>query len=277
LRAQAHDGTAVQATADVNLPVETSAAPLRLAIARTRDMSGQVAIRGQIQPIWDLFLGGAQSLSGQVNGQATLAGTLNAPRLNGRLDMTQGAFRDSASGLRLENVTLASRFNDSQAVIEQFQATDGLKGEVSGNGDIVLRQGSPSTLRLELTRFRIIDNDIAQARANGRLTAVRGADGNIQLTGDLNIDDAEISPNLPGANGNVQMDVIEIKHPGGDPVETERKSRTSPRMAPNPNLTDREIHVVGRGRNVDLAANALVRGTSAVPRLMGTSNVLRAG
>jgi translocation and assembly module TamB len=56
------------------LPVETSAAPLRLAIARTENLSGQVAIRGQIQPIWDLFLGGAQSLSAQVNAQATLAG-----------------------------------------------------------------------------------------------------------------------------------------------------------------------------------------------------------
>jgi len=275
LRAQAHDGTAVQATADVSLPVETSAAPLRLAIARTRDMSGQVAIRGQIQPIWDLFLGGAQSLSGQVNGQATLAGTLNAPRLNGRLDMTQGAFRDSASGLRLENVTLASRFNDSQAVIERFQATDGLKGEVSGNGDLGLRQGSPSTLRLELTRFRIIDNDIAQARANGRLTAVRGADGNIQLTGDLNIDEAEISPNLPGSNGIVKMDVVEINRPGGDPVEAEEKARGGPRIGLNLNLTGREIHVRGRGLNVELYANARVRGTIADPQLSGTANVVR--
>lgn len=275
LRAQAHDGTAVQATADVSLPVETSAAPLRLAIARTRDMSGQVSIRGQIQPIWDLFLGGAQSLSGQVNGQATLAGTLNAPRLNGRLDMTQGAFRDSASGLRLENVTLASRFNDSQAVIEQFQATDGLKGEVSGNGDIGLRQGSPSTLRLELARFRIIDNDIAKARANGRLTAVRGANGDIQLTGDLNIDDAEISPNLPGSTGIVKMDVVEINRPGGDPVQTEQKARSGPRIGLNLNLTGREIHVRGRGLNVELAANARVRGTIADPQLSGTANVVR--
>src|SRR5690606_22231899 len=271
---QANDGTAVQATADVSLPVEASAAPLRLAIARTRDMSGQVAIRGQIQPIWDLFLGGAQSLSGQVNGQATLAGTLNAPRLNGRLDLEQGAFRDSATGLRLESVTLASRFNDSQAVIERFQATDGLKGEVSGSGDLGLRQGSPSTLQLELTRFRVIDNDIAQARANGRLTAVRGADGNIRLTGAVNIDEAESSPELPGSNGIVKMDVVEINRPGGDPVETEQRTR-GPQIGLNLNLTGREIHVRGRGLNVELTANARVRGTIAQPQLTGTANVVR--
>src|SRR5690606_3134709 len=40
LQASASDGNAVRADADVTLPVEASAAPLRLAIARTRPMSG---------------------------------------------------------------------------------------------------------------------------------------------------------------------------------------------------------------------------------------------
>ena len=274
IRAQANDGTAVQASADVSLPVEASAAPLRLAVARTRDMSGQVAIDGQIQPIWDLFLGGSQSLSGQVAARASLGGTLNEPRLNGRLDLTQGAFRDGSTGLRLEGVTLASRFDGNQAVIERFEGADGVKGTVTGSGNLGLRQGSGSTLRLELTRFRVIDNDIAEARANGVLTAVRGADGNIQLSGDLNIDEANISPNLPGSNGVVKMDVVEINRPGGDPVETEVKAR-GPSIGLNLNLTGREIHVRGRGLNVELTANARVRGTIAQPVLTGTANVVR--
>ena len=274
IRAQANDGTAVQASADVSLPVVASAAPLRLAVERTREMSGQVAVNGQIQPIWDLFLGGAQSLSGQIASRATLSGTLNDPRLNGRLDLTQGAFRDSITGLRLEGVSLASRFDDNQAVIERFEAADGLKGTVTGNGNLGLRQGSGSTLRLELTRFRVIDNDIAEARANGVLTAVRGADGNIQLSGDLNIDQAEISPNLPGSNGVVKMDVVEINRPGGDPVETETRAR-GPQIGLNLNLTGREIHVRGRGLNVELTANARVRGTITRPQLTGTANVVR--
>ena len=60
LRIQANlaDQGSVSAEADVVLPVEASAAPLRLAIARTRTMSGTVAAQGQIQPIWDLFFGG---------------------------------------------------------------------------------------------------------------------------------------------------------------------------------------------------------------------------
>ena len=134
LSAQAHDGSAVQATADVSLPVETSAAPLRLAIARTRPLSGNVSIQGQVQPIWDLFLGGERSLSGNVNGQATIAGTLNAPRLNGRLDLADGSYFEGSTGTRLNALNLATRFDDTTAYLERFSANDGDGGTVSGEG-----------------------------------------------------------------------------------------------------------------------------------------------
>lgn len=275
IQATAQDNANVSASADLTLPVETSAAPLRLAIARTRPMSGQVDIRGQIQPIWDLFLGGSQSLSGQIAANARIGGSLNDPRLNGRLDLTQGTFRDSITGLRLESVDLAGRFDDTTTVIESFQATDGEKGTVSGSGNMGLRQGSASSLRLELARFRIIDNDIAQARANGVLNAVRATDGNIQLSGNLDVDDAEISPNLPGSNGIVRMDVVEINRPGGDPVQSEETRSRGPTIGLNLNLTGREINIRGRGLDVELRANARVRGTIAQPQLTGTASVVR--
>src|SRR5690606_31507236 len=77
LNAQAQDEGVVQASAQLTLPVEASAAPLRLAIARTQPMSGEISLQGQIEPIWDVFLGGDQRLAGQVTGQATVAGTIN--------------------------------------------------------------------------------------------------------------------------------------------------------------------------------------------------------
>ena len=275
LDATAQDSSNVRASANVSLPVEASAAPLRLAIARTRPLSGQVQIAGQIQPIWDLFLGGSQTLAGQVNANATLGGTLNAPNLSGQFNMAQGSFRDSASGLRLESVNLNSRFNNTAAEISLFNATDGQRGTVTGNGRIGLTEGSTSNLELTLARFMIIDSDIAKVRANGTLNAVRGTDGNIQLGGNLDIDDAEISPNLPGSNGIVRMDVVEINRPGGDQVITPTERKKGPAIGLNLNLTGREINIRGRGLDVELRANARVRGTLAAPQLSGTANVVR--
>ena len=276
LRAEAVDEGAVRASANVVLPVETSAAPLRLAIARTREMSGQVSINGQIQPIWDLFLGGERSLSGQVDGQATLAGTLNAPRINGRFDLAQGSYRENAVGLVLGDLTLRTAFDDTTAVIETFSANDGAGGTVSGQGRVGLRQGSGSTARLDLRRFRVIDNEIAEARASGPITIVRGQDGNIQLTGQINVDEAKIEPEVPGATGIVSMDVVEINRPGGDPIEPEQTSR-GPQIGLDIALrsTGGKVRVTGRGLNVILDVNARVRGTVAQPQLTGTANVVR--
>lgn len=276
IRATAVDADAVQASADLTLPVEASAAPLRLAVARTREMSGRVSINGQIQPIWDLLLGGERSLAGQVDGQATLAGTLNAPRINGRFDLSQGSYRENAVGLVLSDLTLRTAFDDTTAQIQTFSANDGAGGAVTGSGRIGLRQGSGSTAQLNLQRFRVIDNEIAEARASGPINIVRGEDGNIRLSGQIEVDEARIEPEVPGSNGIVSMDVVEINRPGGDPVETEAR-RGGPQIGLDIALRSRggKVRVTGRGLNVILDVNARVRGTVAQPQLTGVANVVR--
>ncbi|MBU3975045.1 MAG: translocation/assembly module TamB domain-containing protein, partial [Alphaproteobacteria bacterium] len=277
IQANAADGDAVRAVADVTLPVEATAAPLRLAIVRTRDMTGEISIQGQIQPIWDLLAGGERSLSGQVNARATLAGSMAEPRLNGRLDLQQGAFRDSATGVRLENITLASRFDDTTGLVEAFSAVDGAGGSVSGNGRIGLKQGSGSSFQLLLNRFRIIDNDIAEAKASGPLTVTRGADGNITLRGRMDIDEARIQANPPGSTGIVGMDVIEINKPGGDVPEEEQNRQRGLQFGLDIALRSPggDVRVIGRGLNVEMNVDAQVTGTIARPVLSGTARVVR--
>ncbi|WAC60911.1 translocation/assembly module TamB domain-containing protein [Brevundimonas sp. SL130] len=276
LKATAADEGAVQASADLVLPVEASAAPLRLAIARQRPMSGAVSINGQIQPIWDLFLGGERSLAGQVTGQAAIAGTLAAPRLNGRFDLSQGSYREKSVGLVLGDLNLRTSFDDTVAQIETFTANDTAGGTVTGQGRVGLREGSGSTARLTLNRFRVIDNDIGEARASGPLTIVRGQDGNIQLSGEITVDEARIEPEVPGSTGIVSMDVVEINRPGGDAEETQTR-RAGPQIGMDISLRSAggKVRVSGRGLNVVLDVDARVRGTIAQPQLTGTANVVR--
>jgi translocation and assembly module TamB len=277
IEAQAQDEGVVRAHANLTLPVEASAAPLRLAVARERAMSGDVSIQGQIQPIWDLFLGGERRLAGLVNAEATIEGTINAPRLNGGLSLTEGTFRDTASGLRLADVTLAATFNDTLARIETFTATDGARGTVSGNGRLSLTQGGGSSFTLQLTRFRLIDNEIAEATASGPITVTRGTDGNILLEGDVAIDEAEIAANPPGSRGVVRMDVTEINRPGGDPVGNGEERANGPQIGLDIRLRSPggDVFVRGRGLNVEMNVNARVRGTLGQPLLTGTARVVR--
>ncbi|MFN4298003.1 MAG: translocation/assembly module TamB domain-containing protein [Brevundimonas sp.] len=281
LTARAVDEGGVQASAELTLPVETSAAPLRLAVNRTRPMSGEVSLSGQIQPIWDIFLGGEQRLAGQVDGQAAIAGSINDPRITGSLDVRQGSFRDTITGVRLEALTLAARFDGESAQVQTFTANDGSGGTVSGSGRMNLRQGSASSFTLNLSSFRLIDNEIATADASGPITVTRGADGNIQLMGRLNVDEAEIAANPVGGNGIVRMDVIEVNRPGGDPVVIGGDDPEAARRGPSIGLDivlrspNGQVWVRGRGLNVEMNVNARVRGTLASPQLTGTARVVR--
>jgi translocation and assembly module TamB len=277
IQANAADGDAVRAVADVTLPVEASAAPLRLAVIRTREMSGEISVRGQIQPIWDLLAGGERSLSGQINAHATLAGSMAEPRLNGRMDLQQGRFRDSATGVNLEAITLASRFDDTTGLVEAFSAVDGTGGSVSGSGRIGLKQGSASSFQLLLNRFRIIDNDIADARASGPLNVTRGTDGNITLSGQMDIDEARIEANPPGSNGVVRMDVVEVNRPGGDIPEAEQNRQRGLQFGLDIALRSPrgDVRVIGRGLNVAMNVDARVTGTIARPILSGQARVVR--
>jgi translocation and assembly module TamB len=200
-----------------------------------------------------------------------------APRINGRFDLKQGAFRDSATGVRLQDVVLASRFDDTTALVETFTANDGLGGTVAGDGRIGLKQGSGSTFELALTRFRIIDNDIAEARASGPLTVTRGEEGNITLSGRMAIDEARIEANPPGSNGIVRMDVVEINKPGGDVPEEEQNRPRGPQIGLDIALRSPggDVLVVGRGLNVEMTVNARVTGTIARPILTGNAGVVR--
>ncbi|GAD59139.1 translocation/assembly module TamB domain-containing protein [Brevundimonas abyssalis] len=258
LRARAVDEGGVQASAELTLPVETSAAPLRLAVNRTRPMSGEVSLSGQVQPIWDIFLGGEQRLAGQVDGQADIAGSINDPRITGTLDVREGMFRDTITGVRLEGLTLAARFDGESAQVQTFSANDGSGGTVSGSGRMNLRQGSASSFTLNLSSFRLIDNEIATADASGPVTVTRGADGNIQLMGRLNIDEAEVAANPLGGNGIVRMDVIEVNRPGGDPVVNGQDDPEAERRGPTIGLDivlrspNGQVWVRGRGLNVEM-------------------------
>ncbi len=276
LNASVTDEGGVNSTANLRLPVEASSAPLRLAVARNRPMSGDVVLAGEIRPIWDLVLGGERSLSGQVSGRAAVSGSINEPILDGRVDLRNGAFTDSFTGARLANLTFGATFDGGGAHVERFSATDGGEGTVSGSGDLNLRQGGESNFTLTLQRFLVVDNDTATAHASGSVVASRAVDGAILLSGDLGVDDARVAADPPTPSGVVSMEVVEVNRPGGDPEPREASERPSSisldvRMRAN----DGAVRVVGRGLDVRMNLNARIRGTLNRPVLTGTARVAR--
>jgi len=274
--ATASNAGGLRAAATAMLPVQASAAPLRLAIATREPIRGRFSANGEIKPLWDLLVGGDRSLSGDVDMEGTLAGTLADLRLAGHADLKGGAFEDGALGLKLRDVAVSADLADNAIDVNSFSAADGRGGKLDGGGRISLLRNGPSNLRLNLAGFRLIDNDAIDAVASGQATLNRDAEGKIQLSGALTIDRATIAADPPTPSGVVRMDVIERNKPGstqGDILPEERRV-----LVVSLDVTlkaDRRIFVEGRGLDAEMSLDARVTGTTARPVLDGVARMVR--
>jgi len=275
LDATAAGAKGLSSTIDVTLPVEASAAPLHLAIVRDKPMQGRVQATGEVQPLWDLFYGGDRELGGQVRLAADLGGTINDPRLTGHAQVSGGRLNDYASGLVLTNLDAEVALDQRQITLESLSAKDEKTGTITGSGTISLERGGGSNLRLNFSKFRLIDTDDLQATASGQATFIRGADGKVRVEGALDIDRAEINAQAKLRPSVVSMDVIERGVSDQQRVgQLQPAKARGPAIALDIKLTARRgVFVRGRGLDAELALDADVGGTFASPVLTGRASV----
>jgi translocation and assembly module TamB len=277
---KANSAQGLYADASFVLPAEASAAPLRLAIDRRRQAQGKFSANGEIKPLWDLLMGGDRSLSGQIRLAGSLGGTLADPRLLGEAQLSGGAYEDGPTGLRLRNLALSASFADNAIDVTQASASDPNGGRASGSGRISLLRDGTSSFRLDLTRFQVIDNDLATAMASGQVTINRTSAGNPRVEGSLRIDRAEIAAEPLSPSGVTPMDVIEINKPRTAAVRRAEAAEAAQAKGLTVDLAidlkaPRAIFVEGRGLNVELSLDARVTGTTNRPVLAGTARVVR--
>jgi len=266
----------LRSTANFVLPAESSAAPFRVAVNRTRPVTGKFDIDGELQPIWDLFFGGARTIGGRLTAQGTVAGTINDPSLTGQATLANGRLEDAATGLKLTGVSAAADLNRERVTVSRFAGVDGRGGTVTGEGTVSLERGGSSTFTLRANRFLLVDNDLAEAQASGDVTVTRGADGKARLVGKLTIDRADIVAEPPTPSGVVAMAVIERNRPPGRGLPVQSTSIRGPEIALDVTLTaPRRVFVEGRGLSAELSLDARVTGTTARPVLDGVARIVR--
>jgi translocation and assembly module TamB len=213
INASSSNSQGLQAKAEVTLPTEASAKPFHLAINRQRPVRGQFAAQGEIKPLWDLLGSSERSVSGKIDAEGELAGTLADPRLTGRASLEGGRVDDGQTGLSLRDVIVRVALADNAIDVSQVSAGDGQGGTMSGSGRISLARGGLGSFKLDLKGFRVIDNDLATATASGQTTVNRGADGKVKMAGALTIDRADVSAQTKTPAGVVSLDVIERNRP----------------------------------------------------------------
>ena len=273
---QAANQAGLHSVASAVLPAEASAAPFRIAVNRTQPIQGSFDIDGELQPIWDLFFGGARTLGGRLVAKGTLAGTLKDPQVSGQANLSDGRLEDFATGLKLRNVNMAADLQRNAITVNTFTGQDERTGTLTGQGRVSLVAGGDSSFTLHARQFLLIDNEVAHAQGSGDLTVTRAADGKAALTGALTIDRADVTADPPTPSGVVPMDVIEINVPPERADIFDAPRSRGPSVSLDVTLkAPRRIFVKGRGLVVEMSLDAHVKGTSTQPQLTGEARVVQ--
>ena len=278
LVADGSNAQGLKADARLDLPAETSAEPLRIAVRGDRPITGQVAIDGEVRPLWDLFAGGARTVTGKLTGKGAISGTLNDPVLTGGAQLSAGSVADRAVGLTLKNLMGSAEFGKGLVTLRDVSGDDGKGGRLSGDGSVSLTRNGGSTLKLALNRFHLFDNDLGRATASGAVTVTRDASGHAKLVGKIGVDRADLSAKAQTTPGVVAMEVREINAPARGVMETAGPSRRAVATAIALDVAiaaARGVFIRGRGLDVELSLDSHVGGTTLAPELSGEARVVR--
>jgi translocation and assembly module TamB len=260
---------------EADAPVETSAAPLRIALARERRGRARWSVRGPADALWAAARLPDQSLSGALDGEGEIefgAGYLSG---DGHLEIVDGRFEDKLTGVRLVDLDARVALDERGVTIENFTASGPRGGRLTATGGSVNdRQGS---ITVDVDTMRVADRPDAHAVASGELTlAWEGLSSS--LTGTLNIVEASIDIASNPQAGIPTLDVIEINRPGeeDEPLEEEERPQRNGATTLNVTVTaPGRVFTRGRGVDAEWALDMRLGGTSAHPLVFGTARAVR--
>ncbi|MES1200087.1 MAG: translocation/assembly module TamB domain-containing protein [Pseudomonadota bacterium] len=271
----AHSADGLQAHLEADAPVETSAAPLRIALTPERRGTARWTVSGPVEGLWAAARFQDQDLQGNVAGEGQLSFGAGYLAGDGHVELTDGRFEDKISGVKLQQIQARINIGANGVEIDHFTAADSRGGTITATGGSAdARQGQ---IAVQLHDLRLVDRPDAHARASGELNFQwQGLDSS--LTGELNLSDADLSVAQRPEAGIPQLDVIEINRP-----QTDASDDDPPPQQPAMHPTHIDVRVRapgrvftrGRGLEAEWSLDLRLDGNSAAPRIYGNAQTVR--
>jgi translocation and assembly module TamB len=265
-----------------NVPLTANAriarSPNGLGFDANAGLSGRLAWRGAVGEITKFAPLVGQQISGNLNADLTLSGTLGRPGVAGSAVMSDGSVEDYVTGLALRFPRLAIVGDNRRLELQPFEAIDQSGGKLSGRGSVDLDADASFPFRAELTfaNARVANRDDIMATLSGAITA----EGNLAkatIRGDLRSERVEVDLDTGLPPSVVTLDVVEIPADGQPGVAKQKASEREAEegAAGSEFLLDIKLHMPGqvfvRGHGLDSEweGDIAVAGSAAKPRVTG--------
>jgi translocation and assembly module TamB len=211
-----------------------------------------------------------QHASGQLDVDATVAGSVADPQIGGSFNFSNGSLRDYGRGLALSDIAAQVEGRAGALQIKTFTAA-AAPGTLSMSGSVgVLQKGVPIDLQITATNARPLVSKLVTANLNADLHVSGSAREHLDIDGTIHLNRTQIGiPN--GLPPNVAV------------LDVRRRGKTAAEVADKPLVISlnvavqapQEIIVQGRGLDAEMGGDLQVGGTTDSPLVSGTFDLQR--
>jgi len=275
----------------------TADIPLRLgggaAVPEGEPLSVSAQWDGPVGAIWEMLpMVVEHRLSGALALDATVSGTLAAPRVNADVRLTNGRYEHLTAGTLIDDLTLTARAEGTERITVSLSGHDSGAGRLTGEGDISLTPDGPvGSVTTALNTFVVVRRDDVTASADANLAvALEGDHG--AVSGQIRTREVRVRLDAIAGSGSVTtLDVVEINDAGSSGMDGLNRAAAEADAAAEAGETEPEsafpialdigvdmpnrVYVAGQGLDSEWQGKLHVGGTAALPRVTGLISVRR--
>jgi hypothetical protein len=133
------------------------------------------------------------NMSGQMQADVHVGGTIEAPRLNGLVEATNAAFTVKDTSVKYSNALARLNFEGDRLFVERFQVSDDDGDELVAIGDLGIARRSLSAMNVQVSahQFKVLDNALGHVELNSDLR-ISGDASKPQITGEVSSENARL-------------------------------------------------------------------------------------
>ncbi|MFP4173135.1 MAG: translocation/assembly module TamB domain-containing protein, partial [Candidatus Hydrogenedentota bacterium] len=289
LRAQARFDGPLESNADAaaELPITFSLDPFVFEAPTDAPFQARLAAHTRLEIIGAALLLDDQSVTGNLEADMAVSGTLDAPAVAGHAVIPDARYEHWDHGVVLHGIDVRLVAQDQHILIERATMTDGGSGQIAleGRFDLDLDENLPFQVSTRFRNAQLLRQDNLRATIDGALETQGSLEGAL-VTGVLTCAPIhfDIPDRLPASAG-PQLEVTEINRPGAPVEEGESVAEEDEAPGSSPPAYDARLDVQlefpgrvfvrGRGLDSEWQGSLRVRGPITNPAVAGNLNVLR--
>lgn len=246
--------------------------------------------KGELDLLWlgEMLLPETQHLTGALNLDLALAGTLAEPKTSGQAKILDASYQHLQQGVLLRNIDALATLEQNQIRLHDLTATDIDQGKlrVQGQTELVPDKNFPFHFTIQAADLNILDSPLVTAKLADVSLDVSGSATAQEIKGHLAFDRVEVFVRDLGGPQVAELHVIEI-HDSSDDSSDDSSGDPAmlgeprPRSAPPAITMDVDVRfparvfVRGRGLDSEWGGGLHVSGNAERPALRGEIKPIR--